>query len=74
MFKFQRNLILPLFLQRQMTIEKLARTAGVNPKTAFRAVNGLPITSNVVDKIARALDFDAINFLENPAQVKDLIL
>lgn len=68
MFKFSREKILPLFLQRRMTIAKLARLSGISHKAAYRAVNGLSITAPVVEKTARALNFDALNFLEMPAQ------
>ena len=67
MFQFKREKILPLFLQRQMTIAELARVAGLSHKAAYRAVNGLNITAPVVEKTARALDFDAVDFLDNPA-------
>ena len=69
-FRFTRETFLPLFLERNMTIAELARRAGCNAKTAERAVNGLPVTSAVVDKIARALNVDALKFLVPPtAQV-----
>ena len=67
MFKFSRTKILPLFLAKQMTTNELARKAGINYKSAYRAVNGLSITAPVVEKTARALQIDAVTFLENPA-------
>lgn len=70
MFKFKRERILPLFLQRRMTIAELARKAGLSHKAAYRAVNGLTITAPVVEKTARALNFDAMEFLENPTQIQ----
>ena len=67
-YRFDRAKILPLSLQRQETIATLARRAGCNPATASRAVNGEKIYSAHVDKIARALDFNAVDFLLPPAQ------
>lgn len=71
MFKFSRTKILPLFLAKQMTIAELAREAGISHKAAYRAVNGLSITAPVVEKTACALKFEAIHFLENPAQMSE---
>lgn len=65
-FRFTRETILPLFLQSRLSVAEFARRAGVNPRTAERAVNGLPVSSSVVDKIARALNVDAMNFLVAP--------
>ncbi len=64
MFKFNRAKILPVYLSRRMTIDRLARTAGVSNRTVDRAVNGLPITGKVVEAIAAALSIDAMEFLE----------
>ena len=63
MFRFSRQLILPLFLQRRMTISDLAATAGVAYQTAARAVQGLPISAKIVDKVAAALEIDALGYL-----------
>ena len=68
MFRFKRELILPLFLAKRMTMVSLARKARVNFATAVRAVNGLPISSHVVDKIAQALGIDALKFLDTPRE------
>lgn len=68
MFRFKREMILPLFLSRGMTIQQLAKMAGVAYKSANKAVNGIPVSAPVADKIARALNFDAIDFLAEPAQ------
>ena len=46
MYQFTRTKILPLFLQRRMTIRQLAKEAGVSEKTAERAINGLPVHSS----------------------------
>lgn len=70
MFQFKREKILPLFLQRQMTVAELARKAELSHKAAYRAVNGFSVSAPVVGKTARALNFDAVDFLENPAQVE----
>lgn len=66
MFRFTQEKIMPLFLQRRMTVAELARKAKVNHKTTEKAVKGLPVTSKVVDKIATALEIDAMQFLEKP--------
>ena len=68
MFRFKRELILPIFLSRCMTIWQLAKLAGVAYSSAERAVNGIPVSAPVVDKIARALDVNAVDFLVEPAQ------
>ena len=67
-YRFDRAKILPLFLQRQETIAEIARRAGCNPATASRAVNGEKISAVNVAKIARALNFNAVDFLVPPAQ------
>ena len=63
MYQFTRTKVLPLFLQRRMTIRQLAKDAGVSEKTADRAVNGLPITAVVVSRIADALGFNPLDVL-----------
>ena len=68
MFRFKREMILPLFLSRRMTVYDLAKLAGVAYRSAERAVNGIPVSAPVADKIARALDFNAVDFLVEPAQ------
>lgn len=65
-FQFTREQILPLFLQSRLSVAEFARRAGVNPKTAERAVNGLPVSSSVVDKIAHVLNVDAMKMLIAP--------
>jgi len=67
-FRFKRELILPLFLRRRESVGRVARRAGCHPATVARAVNGEPIGADSVDKIARALDFDAVTFLTEPEQ------
>lgn len=66
MFKFTRARILPLFLQKRMTVSELSKKAEVNRRTTERAVQGLPVSSKVVDKIAGALEINAIDYLESP--------
>lgn len=68
-YQFDKAKILPLFLQRQETVAQLARRAGCNPATASRAVNGKKISSANVDKIAAALNFDAMEYLVPAAQI-----
>ena len=70
MFRFDREKILPLFLKKYKTTKDLAKKSGVNPVTVNRAVNGLPIQAFVVDKIACALNIDALDYLLAPAQMK----
>ena len=67
-YRFDRAKILPLFLQRCETVAELARRAGCTAATASRAVNGDKISAANVDKIARALNFNAVDFLVEPAQ------
>lgn len=55
MFRFKRELILPLFLQRRIPLSRLAKEAGVPVKSVARAVNGLAISPKSVDRIATAL-------------------
>lgn len=70
MFRFTRERILPLFLQRRMTTAELARVAGVSHKAATRAVNGLPVQADIVGKVADALNVDAVQFLDPPRPLK----
>ena len=73
MFNFDRTKILPLFLTERITVAELARKAGISHKAAYRAINGLSITAPVVDKTSRALNFEAIAYLENSVQSKEMI-
>lgn len=63
MYQFKRVKILPLFLQKQISIRQLAKDAGVSEKTAERAVNGLPISAAMVNRVARALGISPLDFL-----------
>lgn len=69
MFKFRRELILPLFLQRRITLTTLAKEAGVPVKSVARAVNGLAISPKSVDRIATALRVQdkIVDYLALPA-------
>lgn len=63
MYQFTREKILPLFLQRRITLRQLAKEAGVSEKTVDKAVNGLPITAVVVSRIADALGVAPLDVL-----------
>ena len=64
MFKFTRQKILPLFLQKRMTIAELARRAGISNQTAQRAVDGKKVGAVIVSKVADALGINALDFIE----------
>ncbi len=63
MYQFKRAIVLPLFLQKRITVKQLARESGVTEKTVERAVNGLPIQAAVVDRIATALGVNPLDVL-----------
>lgn len=63
MYRFKREEVLPLFLQKRITVKRLARESGVNERTIERAVNGLPVQAVVVDKIATALGVNPLDVL-----------
>lgn len=64
MFRFNRALILPLFLQKKMTISELAHKAGVAYQSAQRAVDGEKVGANIIGKLAAALGVDPMQYLE----------
>ena len=64
MFRFNRALILPLFLQTGMTLSELAHKAGVAYQSAQRAVDGEKVGANIIGKIAAALNIDPMQYLE----------
>ena len=64
MFRFSRERILPFFLKRKEPVYQLARRANCSPQTIWRALNGFPISSKAVGKIADALGVDTMEFLE----------
>ena len=64
MFRFNRERILPYFLQKQWTVAELARKAGVAHRTAQRAIEGEAVAAPLIGKIANALGIDAMEFLD----------
>ena len=52
MFRFNRALILPLFLSKGMTVTELAHKAGVAYQSAQRALDGEKVGANIIGKIA----------------------
>ena len=71
MYQFKRSIVLPLFLQKRITVKQLARESGVTEKTAGRAVNGLPVQAVVVDRIATALGVNLLDVLvENGIEIR----
>ena len=72
MYQFTRTKVLPLFLQRRMTIRQLAKDAGVSEKTAERAINGLPVHASVIGRIADALGIAPLEMLvDNGVEIRD---
>lgn len=69
MFRFDRQKILAVFLQKQWTTAELARRAGVGFRSAFRAVNGEAVGAAIIAKVAAALEVDAVTTLAAPAQI-----
>ena len=59
MFRFEREKILPLFLERRITVAELARLARTAHMSAWRAVNGESVGATVVSRIADALGIAA---------------
>lgn len=71
MYQFKREEVLPLFLQKRITVKQLARESGVTEKTVERAVNGLPVQAVVVDRIATALGVNLLDVLvENGIEIR----
>ena len=58
MFRFSRELILPLFLARQMTVYELSKLAKVSYKATQKAVSGGKVTATVISRIGKALGID----------------
>ena len=65
MFRYKRELILPHFLQKRMTVAELARKAGISHQSAQRAVEGEAVSAVIIGKVAEALDFNAMDYLDN---------
>lgn len=63
MYQFKRAQVLPIFLQRQISLSKLSRIAGVSEKTIKRAVDGLPVQASVVNRICLALSVNPLDVL-----------
>lgn len=72
MFRFSRERILPIFLQRRIPVKKLANEAGVSERVIWKAVNGLPVSSKVIYGIAEALGFNPLDFLVNDDRVVEV--
>ena len=53
MFRFEREKILPIFLERRITVAETAHMS------AWRAVNGESVGATVLSRIALALGIDA---------------
>lgn len=71
MFRFEREKILPIFLERRITVTELARLAKTSHAAAWRAVNGEPIGAIILSRIAEALglsETDVPSFLVRPAK------
>lgn len=65
MFRFNRERILPLFLQKRWTVAELARRAGIAQSSAQRAVNGNSVAAPIIAKVADALGIgNVVEFLE----------
>lgn len=63
MFRYKRELILPYFLSKRMTVSELARRAGISHQSAQRAVEGEAVSAVIIGKVAEALDFNAMDYL-----------
>lgn len=67
MFKFDRTKILPLFLEKRITVAELARLAGVAHPSAQKAVSGERVSATIISKIADALGIENVtDFLVEP--------
>ncbi|MBQ7705028.1 MAG: helix-turn-helix transcriptional regulator [Selenomonadaceae bacterium] len=72
MFRFIREKILPLFLEREITIYELAQLSGVSHRTCQRAVNGEKVTAPIVTRICRALGISSseqVKFIQGALKV-----
>lgn len=65
MFRFNREMIMPVFLAKRMTVTDLARLAGVAYLSAKRAVEGEKVAAPIIMKICDALGIDPMEFLDN---------
>lgn len=55
MFRFIREKILPLFLEREITIYELSKMANVSHRTCQRAISGEKVSAPIVTRICKAL-------------------
>ena len=70
MFRFEREKILPIFLERRITVADLSRLAKTSHAAAWRAINGEAVGATVVSRIADALGITAADtpkFLVRPS-------
>lgn len=65
MFRFNREMIMPVFLSRRMTVTDLARLSGVAYLSAKRAVEGEKVAAPIIAKIADTLGVDPMTYLDN---------
>lgn len=70
MFKFNRAKILPRFFAMGIPIAKFAQKANVSFYTAERALQGERVSAPVINKISRAMEIDAVEFLEPTKPIK----
>lgn len=67
MFKFDRTKILPLFLEKRITVAELARLAGIAHQSAQKAVSGERVSATIISKIGDALGIENVaDFLVEP--------
>ena len=52
-----------------MTATKLAKIANISRQTAQRAIEGLPVSTVVIGKIAEALGINPTEFLDNGGKI-----
>ena len=67
MFRFIRTKILPLFLEREITVYKLSQMADVSYRTCQRAINGDRVSAPAISRICKALGIaqdEQINFIQ----------
>ena len=72
MYRFIREKILPLFLAREITFDKLSKMSGVSHRTCQRAVNGENITAPIVTRICKALGISSseqVNYIQGALKV-----
>lgn len=66
MFRFNREMIMPVFLAKRMTVTDLARLSGVAYLSAKRAVEGEKVAAPIIMKICDALGIDdPMTYLED---------